>query len=313
MINFTFNNHLKYSIGGREFGVRHNPYERYVVTMGGVDAAHYKKSSWREELWRTADCVLNDLGNDLVVFLSGGTDSEIVVRNFLEIGYRPRCITIEMENDYNRPDVEEAKKIARELSVPLEIIPFNVKNFYKSGEALDFAKQVDCSQITYLMVYYHVLKLGFPAVMGGEQFLKKEIQLVWAGQVGRRWSFDHSFWYHCFRENEDASAMRFSNRFDIPLINEWFSYTPEMIRYFIHHEDVQSLIGNHGKYRYKLSSVSSKNAILRKLYPSAHYKKKTHGFEKLLAFNGEVYGRLEQQINLRLIPCLDGVPVADIL
>lgn len=298
-MNFTSNNHLYYEIGGRKFGHRENAHEQYKVFCGQVDPVVYRKSSWHNELLKTADTVLNEYGNDLIVFLSGGTDSEIVLRNFLRIGHTPRCVTIKFKDDYNAPDVIEAETIAKELNVKLEVIDFDVKDFYWSGEASSFAKEIDCTQITYLMVYYHIKKLGFPAIMGGEQLLKRHV------------NHEGSFWYHCFRENEDGSAMRFSNKFKIPLVNEWFSYTPEMMLYYLEDYDVQSLVNN--RYNYKLTSVSSKNAILKKLYPSIREKIKTHGFERLLGFNLESYNSLRQDVINRKESSLDGIPIEQLL
>lgn len=298
-MNFTQNNHLYYTIGDRKFGYRETSYEKYNVFCGQADPTVYKESSWENELIKTADLVLSEYGKDLVVFISGGTDSEIVLRNFLEIGHVPRCVIIKFKDDYNLSDVEEAKELVKELGVKLEVIEFDIKDFYRSGEAAEFSQEIGCTQITYLNVYYHIKKLGFPAVMGGEQLLKRHVQP------------NGSFWYHCFRENEDASAMRFSNKFQIPLVNEWFSYTPEMMLYYLEDYEVQELINN--RFNYKLTSVSSKNKILRRLYPSIRSKIKTHGFERLLGFNLETYNNLKRNVITRRGKCLDGIPIDDLI
>jgi hypothetical protein len=270
MTNFTINNHLKYNIGGREFGYRTSPIEAFTVTLGAVDPNHYKTSSYEQELRRTADSVYCEFGKDLVVFLSGGTDSEIVVNNFLSIGVKPRCVTIKFNNEYNKDDVFEAERIAREKGLKLDIINFDIEEFFKSGVATEFGQKLQCSQITYIMVYYNILKIGAPAVMGGEALLTRQVR-----------NFD-SAWYYTFRENEDASAMRFTNEYKIPLVNEWFSYTPELLLYYLEDPEITALVS--ARYNYKLSSVSSKNKILKRLCPYVIEKKKTHGFENLLAF-----------------------------
>lgn len=297
MYNFTHKNHLSYSIGGRPFGFREHGYEPYTVSLGKIDPDHYYRSNYHEELLRITDMVYKDMGKDLVVFLSGGTDSEIVLRNFLEIGIKPRCAVIKFKDDYNALDVKEAIEIAKELDVPLEILDFDVKDFYYSGQAEEFAKTIQCTQITYLMVYYHVYKLSVPAVMGGELFLKKHIDNK------------QSFWYYAFRENEDASAMRFSNVYNIPLVNEWFTYTPEIMLYFLEARSagVAAMLAD----PYKLTSVSSKNAILDKLYPNIRPKIKTHGFEKLLAFNYEAYKSLNLDQPKRLESSIDGIELSE--
>jgi hypothetical protein len=299
MHSFTHYNHLRYTIGGRLFGFRNHGAEKYEVSLGRIDKDHYRRNNYRSELIRITDMVYRDLGKDLLLFLSGGTDSEIVLRNFIEYGIKPRCVVIRFKDGYNAADVDEAIEMCKELDVKLEILDFDVKNFFYSGEASDFAKKIQCTQITYLMAYYHVYKLSAPSVMGGELLLTRYIT-------------KHSnYWYYTFRENEDASAMRFSNIFDIPLVNEWFSYTPEIMLYFL--EATDAGIENLFSDPYKLTSVSSKNAILKKLYPDIRSKVKTHGFEKLLAFNYEAYKSILADSYKRLEHSLDGIPLSKAL
>jgi hypothetical protein len=292
-MNFTYKNHLQYSIDGRLFGFRNNSIEKYIVTVGQVDKKYFKKSNYLNELRRTADLVYQDYGKDFALFLSGGTDSEIVVRNFIDIGIKPTCYTIRFEGGYNESDVNESIELAKELGVDLYLIDFDVKDFLYSGEASEFGRKLQCTQITYLMVYHCIFQVGLPAIMGGEVLLKRNI------------TDQPSTWYFCFRENEDASAMRFSQLYNIPLVNEWFSYTPELLLYYLTTPEIQNLVLN--KMNYKLTSVSSKNEILRKLVPGIRSREKTHGFENLLAFNFEAYRQLTNEQILRLEPSLDGI------
>lgn len=298
-MNFTANNYLKYTIGGREYGYRETPEEQYKVTVGAIDYDQYRLSSFENELHRTAQLVREDLGKDLILFLSGGTDSEIVLRNFLYNGFKPRCVMLKFENDYNIKEVEEAIQIAKELDVKLEIIDFNVRNFFFSGEATEFGEQIQCTQITYIMVYYNILKLGFPAVMGGEAGLTRHVEL------------NKSYWYYAFRENEDASAVRFSLKYNIPLVNEWFSYTPELLLYYLESDGIKKLVSE--KYNYKLTAASSKNNILETMYPYFRKKKKKHGFESLLAFNSIAYEDIGMNQVPRLEFSLDGIPYMEII
>lgn len=295
MTNFTFNNHLKYSIGGREFGQRQTSSEKFVVSVGKIDHNHFKQSTYQDELLRTARLVREDFGDDLVVFLSGGSDSEIVLRNFVDNGFKPRCVSIRFMDGHNLADMKEAEEIARELGVKHEFIDFDVVDFYRSGQALEFTRGLQCTQITYLMVYYNVLKLSAPSVMGGEVLLTRHV------------SPEECFWHYTFRENEDASAMRFSNTYGIPLVNEWFSYTPELLLHFLQDHQVKSLVTE--RFNYKLTSVSSKNSILSRLYPNLRPKIKTHGFERLLAFNYEAYRELSQHQVKRLEQSIDGIRI----
>ena len=292
-MNFTHNNHLSYTIGDRKWGHRQNSYEPFKLSVGNIDHDQYRTSSYQDELRRTADLVYQNFGKDFVLFLSGGTDSEIVARNFLSIGIKPQCYCIKFKDDYNSSDVNEAIDLANGLDIPLSIIDFDVKDFLYSGHAEEFGQKLQCTQITYLMVYYSILKIGMPAVMGGEVLLKRNINTT------------PSTWYYSIRENEDCSAMRFSNMYNIPLVNEWFSYTPELLLYYLEDPDIVKLVTT--KFNYKLTSVSSKNDILKRLVPDIRVRKKTHGFENLLGFNFQAYRQLASKQICRLESSLDGI------
>jgi hypothetical protein len=105
--------------------------------------------------------------------------------------------------------------------------------------------------------------------------------------------------------------MRFSRKYGIPLVNEWFSYTPEVMLYYLENKDIQSLISE--KYNYKLSSVSSKNKILKDLVPEIRERIKTHGFEKLMGFNFESYRQMSNEQIQRLEPSVDGIEISEVM
>ena len=294
MIDFTHNNHLKYYIGERLYSTRMTEIEKFRISVGKIDNDQYASSNYNDELLRIAHLVYKQLGKDCTLFLSGGTDSEIVLRNLVSIGIKPTCHTIRFENEYNLHDVKESTEITNELGVKLNIIDFNIKNFFYSGEAAELAAQLQCSQIAYLAVCKNIISLGgTPAIMGGELMLQRNIHT------------NPSTWNYAFRENEDAALFRCSMIYDIPIVNEWFSYTPEIMLYYLENADIINLVTD--KFNYKLSSVSSKNTILKKLIPDTRFKLKTHGFEKLLAFNFEVGRKLKPLMIPRLESSLDGL------
>jgi len=99
--------------------------------------------------------------------------------------------------------------------------------------------------------------------------------------------------------------MRFTEKFNVPLVNEWFSYTPELLLYWLEHPKIKELVST--RYNYKLNSASSKNAILSTLYKTRP-KTKTHGFESLLAFNYTAYKDIGVDQVKRLESSIDGIP-----
>jgi hypothetical protein len=66
------------------------------------------------------------------------------------------------------------------------------------------------------------------------------------------------------------------------------------------------------KFNGKMTSVSTKNAVLNYLHPGLVKKIKTTGFEKLLGFNGETYAYLANTYVKKLEPSLDGIYIEDV-
>jgi hypothetical protein len=298
-MQFTLGNHLKYWIEDRLYGRRELPTDRYRVEVGAVDLDQLRTSSWLKEQYRTAEAVRDQFGKDFVVLFSGGTDSEIVLRAFRKVGVRPRVVFIRFENRYNNIDYINAQMVCEQLDIDLEVADVKVKEFYNSGAAAEFAGEIDCRQMAYLTVYNEIKRMGMPAVMGGEMLLRRQVP-----------ADRDSFWYYVIRENEDASAMRFSLKYQIPLVNEWFSYTPEMMVYYLENSWIRGMVTQ--RFNYKLGSVSTKNKVLYEFMPALIRKAKTTGYEKLLGFNEETYNTLYQTHVRRLEPSLDGIPLTDL-
>lgn len=295
MLNFTHNNHLKYYIGDRLYDYRRNPFEPYRLDIGAVDLDHYLKSNWLHEQYKISELITQELGSKFSLFYSGGTDSEIVLRLLLKIGKPPDLFFIRFKNGLNHQDYTIATQVSESLGIKLNVIDVDIIDFFKSGEAWDLASEMQCSQIAYLNVYNQIKKIGMPTIMGGEPLLKRK-----PGKNGSTWHF----WY---RENEDGIAMRFSLKYNIPLIYEWFTYTPEAIGYFVEHPIMKNLVSDY--HNYKLSSVSSKNIFLKQMMPDISGAPKLHGFEKLMQFNRETYFKLSHAFPKRMDNSVDGIPI----
>jgi hypothetical protein len=292
-MNFTLNNHVKYYIGDRLYGYRKHPHEKYVVETGKIDKEYYSKSNYLQELYRTADLVTQDLGKSPNVMFSGGTDSEMVLRSLKHVGATPNVFFIRFKNGYNNRDYQEATKIIDDIGWKLNTLDFDVIDYYKSGQASEFSQEIQCRQIAYLVIFQNILKLNSPTIMGGE--------IVF----GRTPTIDGSKWYYSYRENEDGAAIRFSLRYNIPLVYEYFSYTPELIAYYMDHPRVKWLFSE--KYNYKFNSSSTKNEILREFMPEIICALKLTGYEQLMGFNQETYLSLYQGDMVKYEPSLDGI------
>jgi len=88
--------------------------------------------TFRDELLKAASSTLDHCNDKLVIMFSGGVDSEIMLRAFLEIGAKPEVIIARYENDYNLYDVSYAVTICSILNVDYKIMDFNLQKFYEN-------------------------------------------------------------------------------------------------------------------------------------------------------------------------------------
>jgi hypothetical protein len=79
-------------------------------------------------------------------------------------------------------------------------------------------------------------------------------------------------------EDLDTSHIRFSQDKKIPFIQEWFSYTPELMLHFLETPEVK-LLTNTLSYHQTILPV--KNKIYKRLLPGLSNKIKNSGYDKL--------------------------------
>ena len=272
----SYNNHVKFYVDDILYGNSKDPMRKFRVEFGKIDKEYYQRNNFNEELKRVADLQYNIFGKDLIVFLSGGLDSEIVVRSYIDIGIKPRCIIIRFTN-FLKPDiieniieVNDAVKTANALGVDYEFFDFDVLKFYVSGEAKEMAIKYTCYLFP-MLVYYKVSALiaSNPCIFCGEILLEKHKD---ANQ--------NRIWHYRFQETLEAATRRVSQDIGIPIVMEWYTYTPELMLYFLESPLVVNLVN---KPSTRVSSTPIKNDILKTLVPAVKdtNKTKTWGYENL--------------------------------
>lgn len=279
----TQGNWLQYTVDGEPFGTRTSQYQRFEVQFPQIK--HDEYPGLRMAHIQNAQALLQAFVGypEVVVFLSGGLDSHIALHYLsyliesMQLSVRLRAVTIVFDEDLNRHEVERTFGIQHRLTnVEHQLIPHNVHRFVQSGELEALSKLYQCSQIAYLTVLKYARR--FPdavVVMGGEVLFQKH------------WKDGVPEWYYVYREDEDAATYRYTQIHQHPVVNEYFSYTPTLLRTWLNLPEVRAIFQDPTK----LSLVSSKNRIAYKYLQ--HYIRlsgtespiKYHGYEKLLYEN----------------------------
>lgn len=286
--NLTYQNHLTWSVGDRPFGRRESSDEPFKFSI----ESRPTKNTWYQELLGGLSWLINLHGRKLHLFYSGGFDSEILLRELHRAGCNLNIWTIRFTGGENADDVANTVEVCKELGLSKyhHILDIDILKRMMSNELFDAAKMYQCSQVAYLNVLLAARPLDAPCLMGGEMYLQKH------QRPGPR-LIEEAEWYYVYREDEDGCTYRFSDIHRKPLINEIFSYTPEMIWSWYQVPTVNRLVTNQVEGKLVISSM--KEQIFEEAYPyPLLVTKKQHGFETLGVYNTTLQTYLRQQLFL---------------
>ena len=304
----SYNNHVKFYVDDILYGNSNDPTRKFRVEFGKVDKDLYQRSNFNEELQRVADLQYSIFGKDLIIFLSGGLDSEIVVRSYVAIGLKPKCIIMRFTN-FMKPgiienliEVNAAIETANNIGIDYEFFDFDVLKFYVSGEAKEMAIKYTCYLFP-MLVYYKVSTLiaSNPCIFCGEILLEKHKDI-----------HQSSVWHYRFQETLEAATHRVSQDTGIPIVMEWFTYTPELMLYFLESPQIINLVAQRS---YKVASTPFKNYILKTLVPSIKdsNKQKTWGYENLTNMVTEANWQFTSVMPFRIDPTDYGTKYYDVI
>lgn len=117
------------------------------------------------------------------VLLSGGADSEVVVRAFLELGRPFKVITNRFAKDLNAHEIEIVDKLSKELDFEVIYVDIDILTWLGSPKSLRMAEQGKCFQAemlptTNLMDYVYFELNGIP-VLGNGDFYANQLDGDW--------------------------------------------------------------------------------------------------------------------------------------
>lgn len=223
--------------------------------------------NYKDAIYFNAKAVADSIAGPLNVLLSGGVDSEVVVRVNQDLSIKQNVYVFRFENDLNIRDVESAHIICKNLNIPLKIIDFNISKFFEN-EAESYYKKTFCSRVEALpRLKWHEFFDG-PLIFGdGEPYLRRKlggdynIQSIWNMVFS-----EHEFIHYLYTLNVEKN-----------IIGPWYHFTPEIHGNFLKIDLVQNLIND--QYTGKQSSLSSKVNINRQVCADILTKPKLVGYE----------------------------------
>lgn len=225
--------------------------------------------SFKEELENAAKSTLDHYsGLTPCIFFSGGIDSELILRSYLNIGANPKIYIVRYENDYNLYDVSYAISICNSLEVKFNLIDFNLKKFYNNdAELISEQSQIDRPRMLPHLKFADyadgLVIVGHSDVRWFRTDDNYNIKGTWLAQ-----DFEH-----------DIGCDKFNILHNRPAIYQWWKWTPGLVISYTNLKWFQKLIND--QYYGKLGINSTKIYGFREIYPDLLYRKKHTGFENI--------------------------------
>jgi hypothetical protein len=276
MFEYTLNNHFKFGYNNNWFVDRVNEKDNWSIQYGQCKRP---VKNWREECKLAASMIYDQRqGLPIDILFSGGMDSEIVLRSFLEIKV-PFNVHFVDYNGYNLYDKNWATKICEFKNIKLTIHNLDIEKFWQSDECLEIANLSKCVSPQLLSQQWLMSKVdGLPILGSGECYTARSDIASQKNTESNERKYDNVNWVLVERE-KIASWYRYLISKNRPGIPGFFQYTPELMLSFLEDSICKELHQNNMKG--KLSNSSSKFNICFKYWPELKKRFKKTGFEDL--------------------------------
>lgn len=242
-----------------------------------------KVGSFKDELNAAAASTLDHYpGLRPSVFFSGGVDSELILRSYLNIGANPRVYIVRYEDDINLYDVSFAVTACTQLNVDYNIVDFNLKKFYENDA-------VAVSEIA---------QIDRPRMLPHLKFTDCADGLIIVGHSDIAWhrpTPDYSVraeWQAIDFEH-DLGCDKYNMKMNRAAVYQWWKWTPGLVLSYMRLQWFKDLMAD--KFPGKLGINSTKIHGFREAYPDLMFRKKMTGFEGLEPLIQEVENTLAEK------------------
>lgn len=227
----------------------------------------FPKYSYYDALIKNASLMRDSLNEPFDVLLSGGIDSEVVVRTFYDLGIKHNTFIFKYEDDLNIRDVNSSMQICHALNIPYKIIDFNLKKFYETEASEIFEKTLVPNLASLSRIKWLDYLDNIPVLGEGEPYWTRDLKEDYSQKSN--WTFNLSETELFFTLNE-----KHLNR---PIIGEWYQFTPYIMASYYNDPIITDLLDD--KFIGKQSVLSTRVKLHRQFWPDIQDKSKLTGYE----------------------------------
>lgn len=243
-------------------------------TRGSLLELHFnipstiKKLSYFDALYYNAQVMRDSYNEPFDVLLSGGIDSEVIVRTFKDLKIKHNTFIFRYENNLNIRDVTSAIDICTSLNIPYTIIDFNLQNFYESGEAsLILDKTLTHNLASLSKIKWLDYLDNIPVSGVAEPHWRRNL----VGDYSKKsdWTFHLYEWELFYSLNQKMLGRT--------IIGEWFHYTPQLLMSFHTAPVINDVIND--RVPGKQGTHTSRIPMYQHIWPDIKNKPKLSGYE----------------------------------
>jgi hypothetical protein len=250
-------------------GIQNSPKQtnRSILALHFNITNDIKIMSYLDALKENARVMRDSFSEPFDVLLSGGIDSEVMVRTFKDLGITHNTFIFKYEDDLNIRDINSSIQICQSLNIPYKIIDFNLSKFYEQDANDIFEKTLVPNVASLSRIKWLEYLDNIPIFGEGEPYWKRDL----GGDYTKKspWSLHLSE-----REMFISLNAHYINR---PIIGEWYQYTPHIMASYYQEPLIQSLLDD--KLIGKESTLSSRLPLHRQYWVDIVEKSKLTGYE----------------------------------
>jgi hypothetical protein len=267
MLNLTENNWYTWQYGNGPINSRHIIDQPFRTNYS---KCRESIGNYKEELIKVAKSTIDSFPLEKFTLLfSGGADSEIVLRSYLEVNHPIDVVIYRYENDINLYDVSYAVTICNMLGVKYQIIDFNLSKFFEN----DAERYASLSEIDNpgALPYLKFLENSdnIPILGQGDPW--------WFREQGNDYSIKGNWLYGDMELFTGTSKLLMSlNKPGIPM---WFKWRPGLVMSYTNLKWFK-ILTNDG-FIGKCGVSSTKLQGYKEVFPDMIHRYKATGFEKI--------------------------------
>jgi len=265
MKTYTYKNHFKFGYNNNYFNQRTSHDDIWNVKYGRCEKFPL---DFRSECVRAAKLIRKSTTKDIYVLLSGGVDSEIVARSFIEADIPITCLIARFNEDMNEHDISYAFDFCIEYNQIYEVMDIDIFDFWQN-QLYQYAEISKCISPQLLLPMWLSDQVdGYTIIGAGECYMVQNSDCEF-----ELWEKEKiSSWYRHYMLNDKEGCPGF------------FQYTPELMLSFIY--EIQNNIQHKGE---GYSTYYEKNKIYHRYWEDLKERNIYTGFEKFENIDYNLY------------------------